>query len=82
LYEKAVVPQSSLALEASMSSYEVGNVDFLSVLANFSNVLDYQIDYYRELAAFQTALAQLEPLVGVELTGNRNENRVASPESK
>lgn len=82
LYEKAVVPQSSLALEASMSSYEVGNVDFLTVLANFSNVLDYQIDYYRELAAFQTALAQLEPLVGVELTGNRNENPVASPESK
>jgi cobalt-zinc-cadmium efflux system outer membrane protein len=38
LYSKAVVPQASLALEASMSSYQVGNVDFLSVLANFSNV--------------------------------------------
>ena len=82
LYSKAVVPQASLALESSMSSYQVGNVDFLSVLANFSNVLDYQIDYYRELAAFQTALSQLEPLVGVELTTNRSQSPVVSPESK
>ena len=31
LYSKAIVPQSSLALESSMSAYEVGNVDFLTV---------------------------------------------------
>ncbi len=82
LYEKAVVPQSSLALEASMSSYEVGNVDFLTVLANFSNVLEYQIDYYRELAALQTALARIEPLVGIELTNNGSQSLVVTPESK
>jgi outer membrane protein, heavy metal efflux system len=82
LYSKAIVPQASLTLESSMSSYEVGNVDFLTVLANFSNVLDYQIDYYRELAAFQTALAQLEPLVGVELTSNRSQNPAVIPKSK
>ncbi len=82
LYSKAVVPQASLALESSMSSYEVGNVDFLSVLANFSNVLDYEIDYYREVAAFQTALASLEPLVGVEVTASQNQNPTVAPESK
>jgi outer membrane protein, heavy metal efflux system len=82
LYSKAVVPQASLALESSMSSYQVGNVDFLSVLADFSNVLDYQIDYYREIAAFQTALAQLEPLVGVELTGEAGPSPAVTPEPK
>jgi len=78
LYSTAVVPQASLALESSMSSYQVGNVEFLSVLANFSNVLEYEIDYYREVAAFQTALAELEPLVGVELTGGGGHSPAAA----
>jgi len=68
LYSKAVVPQSSLALESSMSAYEVGNVDFLTVLSNFSTILNYEVDYYRELANYQTALARMESLAGVELT--------------
>ena len=67
LYSGAVVPQSSLALESSMSSYEVGKVDFLTMLENFLTVLDYEINYYRELSNYQIALARLEPLVGVEL---------------
>ena len=68
LYAKGVVPQSSLALESSMNSYEVGTSDFLTSLANFKTVLEYEVDYYRELANYQTALARLEPLVGTELT--------------
>ncbi|MGH9813603.1 MAG: TolC family protein, partial [Candidatus Acidiferrales bacterium] len=68
LYAQAVVPQSSLALESALSAYQVGSVDFLTLMENFSTVLDYEIDYYRELANYQAALARLEPLVGVELT--------------
>jgi len=67
LYSQGVVPQSSLALESSMNSYEVGASDFLTILTNFNTVLDYEVDYYRELANYQTALARLEPLVGLEL---------------
>ena len=68
LYSQAIVPQSSLALESSMASYQVGAVDFLTILTNFTVVLDYEVSYYRELANYQMALANLEPLVGVELT--------------
>ncbi len=68
LFSEGVVPQSSLALESSMSSYQVGTADFLTVMGNFSTVLNYEIDYYRELANYQTALARMEPLVGTELT--------------
>jgi len=68
LYSQAVVPQSSLALESSMASYQVGTVDFLTILTNFTTVLDYEVSYYRELSNYQMALARLEPLVGVELT--------------
>ena len=69
LYSKGVVPQSSLALESSMSSYQVGNVDFLSLVANFTTLLDYEIDYYRQLADYQTALARIESLTGSDVAG-------------
>jgi outer membrane protein TolC len=68
LYGRAVVPQSSLALDSSISSYEVGKLDFLSVLSNFQTILEYEVDYYEELMNFETALARLEVLVGRELT--------------
>lgn len=76
LYSQGVVPQSSLALESSMSAYQVGNVDFLTVLGNFSTVLNYQIDYYRELANYETALAQIEALVGVNPATGKAANNV------
>ena len=68
LYSQAIVPQSSLALESAMASYETGKVDFLSLLDSFINVLNFETNYYRELSNFQIALARLEPLVGRELT--------------
>ena len=69
LYSKGVVPQSSLALESSMAAYQVGNVDFLSLIANFTTLLDYETDYYRQLADYQTALARIESLTGSDVTG-------------
>jgi len=68
LFSQAIVPQSSLALESSMAAYEVGRVDFLTMLDNFITVLDFEVNYYRELTNYQIALARLEPLVGAELT--------------
>lgn len=76
LYSQGVVPQSSLALESSMSAYQVGNVDFLTVLGNFSTLLNYQIDYYRELANYQTSLARIEALVGVDPAAGKTTNNV------
>ena len=68
LYTKAVVPQSSLTLESSMSAYQVGSLDFLSMLSNFTTLLSYETDYYRQVADHQTALAKIQSLIGVDLT--------------
>ncbi len=68
LYLKGVVPQSSLALESALASYQTGELDFLSVITNFVTVLDYEIAYYEELANYQQALARLEEITGIELT--------------
>ena len=80
LFSQGVVPQSSLALESSMSSYQVGNVDFLTVIGNFTTVLNYETDYYREMANYQTSLARIEALIGTELTSAQSiPNAAAAP---
>jgi len=85
LFSQGVVPQSSLALESSMSAYQVGNVDFLTVIGNFTTVLNYETDYYRELANYQTALARMEAVTGADLTNAQpvlDANTPQGPERK
>jgi len=64
LYDKAIIPQAELALQSAQSSYSVGTADFLTVVTNFSTIHGYQIDYYRQLADYETALARIEALTG------------------
>jgi len=68
LYMQTVVPQGNSALESSLSTYETGAVDFLSVLSNFTTVLDYEMSYYDEALNYQLALSRLEEMTGQPLT--------------
>jgi outer membrane protein TolC len=68
LYTQTVVPQGSLALEASLSTYETGAVDFLSVLTNFTTVLDFEMNYFDEALNYALALSRLEEMTGQALT--------------
>ena len=68
LYAQTVVPQGNMALESSFSTYETGTVDFLSVLTNFTTVLDYEMNYYDEALSFALALSRLEEMTGQPLT--------------
>ncbi len=67
LYRDTLLPQVRLALESSMASYQTGGVDFLSVLTNFSSVLDNEMRYFDELASFHTAASRLEEMTGAPL---------------
>jgi len=71
LFQSGIIPQSSTALESALSGYEVGNVDFLTLLNNAITLLNYEMQYYQELTKHEQALAALEPLVGVELISIR-----------
>jgi outer membrane protein TolC len=64
LYTKGVIPQGSLALESSMASYQTGKIAIQPVIENITTLLDYETDYYRQLADYQTALARMESLTG------------------
>jgi len=67
LYSTTIVPQSSLSLESAIAGYEVGRVDFLTLLDNLVTLLNYELSYYEQLSNEEKAVAALEPLVGVTL---------------
>jgi outer membrane protein TolC len=69
LYTQTVVPQGNLALESSLATYETGSVDFLSVLTNFTTVLDFEMNYYEERLNYELALVRLEEMTGQPLRG-------------
>jgi outer membrane protein TolC len=68
LYSQTVIPQASLALESSLASYGTGALDFLSVLMNYSTVVEYEMNYHEELQNFYLALARLEEMTALSLT--------------
>jgi cobalt-zinc-cadmium efflux system outer membrane protein len=69
LYHTTIIPQARLALESATSAYEVGKVDFLSLLNSFTVMLEYEMRYHEELANFQKAVAEIEAIVGEPLEG-------------
>jgi outer membrane protein TolC len=69
LYSKLIVPQAKLALESSLSSYGTGKVDFLSVLSNFTTILENEMNYYENRTQYMRALVALQELVGEQVTG-------------
>jgi outer membrane protein TolC len=67
LYKTTLLPQAQLTVDSAASAYEVGNIDFLSLVTNLTNLISLERQYYDEVARHEEALARLEPIVGKEL---------------
>ena len=65
---KAILPQSRAALASAIASYQAAKVEFLTVLENQATVFTYETEYFRALTDFATSLAELERVVGEEVT--------------
>lgn len=64
LFVKSILPQGRAALESATASFQVGRVDFLTVLENQATLYNYETQYHRGLADFAARLAELERTVG------------------
>ncbi|HEX3036217.1 MAG TPA: TolC family protein [Thermodesulfobacteriota bacterium] len=67
LYKEGIIPQSRLSLESALSGYQVGDVDFLTLIDNSVTLFNFELEYHRQLAEYQKAIARLEEITGVEL---------------
>jgi len=67
LYKNGIIPQSRISLESAISGYQVGDVDFLTLLNSLVTLFNFEIEYYKQLSAYQTSLARLEEIAGADL---------------
>ena len=67
LFHKVIVPQAQQSLDASMTSYRAGGVDFSAIIDTWRKRLDYELMYYQSLAQFEQNLADLQQAVGADL---------------
>lgn len=68
LYQKGIIPQTRLSLESAISGYQVGTVDFLTLLDNLVTLFSFELEYHKQLAEYEKAVARIEEFSGVELT--------------
>ena len=67
LLREGILPQAKQALDAALTSYQVGKIDFLTLLNNQQTLFRYESDYYRAQAEYEIALTELEIIVGKPL---------------
>jgi outer membrane protein TolC len=64
LFEEDILPKARQTLEVSTPAYNVGQIDFLTLLDNFRQLLRYEVNYRRLEATLHQTLAELERVVG------------------
>ncbi len=64
LYNSGILPQARQTFEASLAAYQVGDVDFLSLLDSLMTLYRYEMDYFRAVSDHRRALAALEASSG------------------
>jgi outer membrane protein, heavy metal efflux system len=67
LYQTRVLPQAKAALDSSLTAYQTGRVEFLTVVNNESMLVKHEIKYYKIIAEYEQAIADLESLLANEL---------------
>lgn len=64
LYQKDILPQARLTVEAALSAYRVNRVDFMTLLDNQMSVFNFEIAHATAIAAYNKALAEIDFLSG------------------
>jgi outer membrane protein TolC len=65
IYKEGLLPQSNATYQSTLAAYQANRQDFETLLSSFMDVLNLEIEYQRELADHEVALARLEMLTGV-----------------
>jgi cobalt-zinc-cadmium efflux system outer membrane protein len=71
LYKYSLIPQAEQSLKASEVGYLAGKVDFLNLLDSERMLLQIKTGYFKAVTDLGKSLAQLERVVGKNLTGGK-----------
>ena len=64
---KSIIPQARATLASTTAGYQVGRVDFASVIDAQASLFTIETSYWQALTDFAKALADLEHTVGAEV---------------
>ena len=64
LYETGIIPQATQSLNSAIAAYEVGTVDFLSLIDNQITLCNFETQRSELLADYEKEIADLEMVVG------------------
>ena len=67
LFRDRLLPIARQTVESNQVSYESDKVGFLDLISAQRSLRDIEATYYRHIADYRTALAELEALVGADL---------------
>jgi outer membrane protein TolC len=73
LYKGGILLQAQQSLESALAGYQVGKVDFLTLINNWMMVENTELQYFFALAEYHKALAGYELAVGGGLTTENEE---------
>ncbi len=68
LYGDVLISKAEELVQASETAYQAGTVDFLSLIDAQRMLLKYELEYERAVTNNQQKLAELEMLIGMELS--------------
>lgn len=67
LLRDVIIPEATMTVEASLSGYRAGEVDFLTLIDNWRKLLDFQLMYQASLSELERSFAELQQAVGHDL---------------
>ncbi len=71
LYADTILVQSQLTVDSSLLAYQTGTGDLAAVLNNLATKADVEEQLHEQGLNYALALARLEEMTGVEITGGR-----------
>ena len=64
IYSDGLIPQAQATLKAAVLTYQVGKVDFQTLLSAEIDLLHLKQQYYRAVADHEIAVAKIQQIVG------------------
>lgn len=68
LYRTGIIPQAKSTLQSALSSYQVGKVDFMSLLRSQLDLMNIELEYFSVRIEREITIAELEMLMGAPLS--------------
>jgi outer membrane protein TolC len=78
LFQDVIIPQSRQTVDAALSGYRAGKLDFLTLVDNWRRLFEFEVIYHQNLAALQQSLADLQQAVGGDLDLSLADNSAAT----